>query len=634
MPSGNRLTRRVLPYLPLLLPVFFYLGIVLFWQSRDIYGLTGDEPHYLLIADSLYRDHDLYVDNNYLIETPIHKACKAKLSDPLDISRHVRNRFSMHNIGLPSLLLIPYSIAGVSGAKIFVTLLAGCWPFLLYKAAFQIIESRPWSILIALTISLGLPYAPVSNQLYIDLLGGMIILYAAERIIGILRGHYEPVSSPVKNLWMGLLLGFLPWLHIRLSAPAILLLLGYVYANRARLHQTAVAANRRWFLLPIALVSCSGIFLAAYNQIAFGNAVFGPYYGYLSFDVRKIVLTFIGLHWDMAHGMFMQQPLLLLGLVGIVPFVIDNWKSAILLALVAVSVLVPNSMLSLWYGGASFYGRYNWAIVSLWIFPLAYAVKLLFKYRKSFILPLCLCSALLQGWMASRWLSDDGLLINTGWPAWAARNFYSYNPWLLLRLPFFKNVNDYENLSYCLRQPSNYICLLLSALLVISGWLWLRGTARLLAKLWSLFLIAGGCAIVLMPPAAPFWSVTPDYLPSQVGSLINTGRIASEGETSAGYLTYGPYAMLLAGKYEITLEYESGGTATPRAPHFDIAYDLGKRVVAGADLPPSNSNNGIFKYRFPVDKEMSMSKPFEFRIWYPGSGNLMIKRLTVTYLYP
>lgn len=634
MPSGNHLTRRVLPYLPLLLPVFFYLAIVLFWQSQDIYGLTGDEPHYLLIADSLYRDHDLFVDNNYLIETPVHRACKANLSDPLDISRHVRNRFSMHNIGLPLLLLIPYGIAGVSGAKIFMTLLAGFWPYLLYKAAFQIIESRRWSILIALTLSLGLPYLPVSNQLYIDLLGGMIILYVAERVIGILRGHYEPVSSPAKNLWMGVALGFLPWLHIRLSAPAILLLLGYVYANIDRPHQPTVADNRRWFLLPVAITACSGIVLAAYNQMAFGNAVFGPYYSYLSFDVRKIALTFIGLHWDMAHGMFMQQPLLLLGLIGIAPFVKENWKAAILLALVAVSVLLPNSMLLVWYGGASFYGRYNWAIVSLWIFPLAHAVKLLFKHRKSLILPLCLCSVLLQGWMAGRWLTDDGLLINTGWPAWAARNFYSYNPWLLLRLPFFKNVNDYENLSYCLRQPSNYICLLFSALLILTGWLWLRSTMRPLIKVWPLFLIAVGCAVWLIPPAPPFWSITPDYLPSQVGALSYNSRIARDGETSEGYLIYGPYVLLLTGKYEATLEYESVNPSTSPAPQFEIVYDTGRSVVVKMDLPPSDSNGGKLKYAFPVDDAISMKKPFELRVWYPGSGTLIVKRLTIAYLRP
>lgn len=634
MPDRTRLARRLLPYLPLLLPVLFYLGVALYWQSKGLYGLTGDEPHYLLIADSLYSDHDLKVENNYLAETPVHRACGANLSDPLDMQRHVRNGYSMHYVGLPLVLLLPYAVGGVMGAKICMALLAGFWPFLLYKAAFQIIESRPWSMLIALALSLGLPYLPVSNQLYVDLLGGMIILYAAERIVGILRGRYPPVSQPARNICLGLLLGFLPWLHIRLSAPAALLLLGYVYASVRGLRKSEIIASRRWLLIPVAIVACAGLFLASYNQLAFGNALFGPYYGFLSFDVRKIALTFTGLHWDMAHGIFMQQPLLILGLVGILPLVRDNPKAAILLALVSVSVLLPNSMLSLWYGGASFYGRYNWAVASLWIFPLAYAVRLLFEYRKALILPLSVASMALQAWMASRWLFDNGLLINTGWPAWAARNFYSYTSWLLLRLPFFKNVNDYENLYECLRHPSNYACLLLSVLLIASGWLYLRGSMRALALAWSLFLIGTACLITLVPPAEPHWTITADLLPAQIGTVEDKRRVVDDGESGGGYLIYGPYVLLLNGSYEVSLDYETGGASNASAPQFDIVYDAAARVIARMDLPPSDANGGTFKYRFSIDKEVSMRKPLELRVWYPGAGNLTVKQLKIAYLHP
>lgn len=635
MTSVQHLTRRVLTFLPLLLPVLFYLGTVLLWQSKGLYTITGDEPHYLLIADSLYRDRDLRVENNYLMETPVHKACRANLSDPVDIERHVRNGYSMHYVGLPLMLMLPYGVAGVAGAKIFMTLVAGLWPLLLYRALFQITESRRWSMLIALTVALGLPYLPVSNQLYVDLPGGMIILYVAERVTGILRGRYKPISSLAQNIWLGLLLALLPWLHIRLSAPAMLLLMGYVYArSRARRIRGAEGARPdRSFLIPVALLACSGLSLAAYNQMAFGNAVFGPYYGYLSFDIRKIALTFTGLHWDMAHGIFMQQPLLMLGLFGVVPLIRDNRQSGILLALLSLSVLLPNSMLSLWYGGASFYGRYNWAVASLWIFPLAHAVRVLFRYRKTLVLPLCAVSLLLQSWMASRWLLDDGLLINTGWPAWAARNFYSYQPWLILRMPFFKNVSDYENLSYCLRQPSNYICLLLSFMLVLSGWLWLRSLTRALARLWSLFLIASALIIALVPPATPFWSITPDLLPSQVGRIDDRRRVASEGE--AGFLIYGPYVSLIEGEYVLTLEYESSAALeSSGAPRFDISYDLGRSVVAEMRLPPSDTNDGKFRHRFAVDKGMSMKERFECRVWYTGSGALILKRLKIAYLHP
>lgn len=637
----SKLTRRVLPYLTLLIPVLFYLGVALVWQSKGIYGITGDEPHYLLIAESLYRDGDLRVENNYLSDTPVHEACRTNLKEPAHIESHVVNGYSIHNVGLALVLLAPYALAGVAGAKIFMALIAGLWPLLFYRAVFQITESRGWSILIALTLALGLPYLPASNQLYVDLLAGLITLYIVEKVVGMMRGRYSSTLRPAQNVWVGLLLALLPWLHIRLSALAACLLAAYLYASwRGPLHANK-SSTPRMLLIPLAAVIFSAVALAAYHQIAFGNVAFGPYYGHRVFDARKIALTFTGLHWDMAHGIFMQQPLLILGLFGVAPLVRDNRGVAILLAILSLSVLVPNSMLSFWrpsdyYGGASFYGRFNWAVASLWIFPLAYAIRLLFKYRWTLILPLCAGALLLQAWMMSRWLFDDGLLINSGWPAWAARNFYTYTPWLILRMPFFKNVGEFDNLSYCLRQPANYVCLLVSALLVLSGWWWLDGRKSVLKAAWSLFLIAALLIVSLAPPAAPFWTITADLLPSQTGAVEDKSRSASEGAASAGYLIYGPYLFLLKGEYALTLEYETGGgpISATEAHRFDLSYDLGRTVVAEMALPPSETNKGRLVYRFAVDREESMRKQFECRVWYTGKGVLRVKRLTIAYLHP
>jgi hypothetical protein len=41
----------------------FYFAVG-YWIATRV-GLSGDEPHYLLIAESLLRDHDLEVQNNY-----------------------------------------------------------------------------------------------------------------------------------------------------------------------------------------------------------------------------------------------------------------------------------------------------------------------------------------------------------------------------------------------------------------------------------------------------------------------------------------------------------------------------------------------------------------------------------------
>src|SRR5688572_8083471 len=106
----NRLTQPKSFRLILILPVLLYVVVTLFWHSRHFYGITGDEPHYLLISDSLVRDHDLLVENNYLIDTPVRQASQLDLSAPIHVGPHVAYGFSRHNIGLPLILAIQYGL--------------------------------------------------------------------------------------------------------------------------------------------------------------------------------------------------------------------------------------------------------------------------------------------------------------------------------------------------------------------------------------------------------------------------------------------------------------------------------------------------------------------------------------------
>ena len=47
------------------------------------------------------------------------------------------------------------------------------------------------------------------------------------------------------------------------------------------------------------------------EDVTLGNP-FGPYEsGSLSYELREVGMTFLGLHWDQGQGMFVQQPLLL-----------------------------------------------------------------------------------------------------------------------------------------------------------------------------------------------------------------------------------------------------------------------------------------------------------------------------------
>jgi hypothetical protein len=619
----NRLSQRVrfplVLVLVLALPVLLYFVIALFWQSRGLYPITGDEPHYLLITDSLVRDHDLRVDDNYFIDTPVQQAVPLRLSEQIGF---VHKHFSVHNIGLPIILTIPYSLGGVVGAKIFLALLAGLWPLLLYKVLVQVTQSPSWSVIIACILSIGLPFSAAANQIYPDLPSGMIILWVTGKIFASLSDKGQRRASLATNLWIVLLIAFLPWLHLRLGAPAIVLLLAHIYGAFTRSRHGPVRSFQYRNLIPVSVFIGSMITLGIYNTIAFSN-IFGPYErNSLSFEFEKVSMIFLGLHWDQSQGMFLQQPLLLLGLVGIAPLIKENRLGAALLGVLYVSIILPNSMHTNWYGGFSFVGRFWWAAIAVWIFPLAFAIRFLLVRKRLLLLLFCMGTLGLQAWFAAKWLFVGSFLLNRPGPIWASRSFFDSSAILLLSLPTFKDFNSYA------RHPANYVFVLLGLLLVITGWLWRGRSNRQLGKILAAFLVVGIGIVMLVPPATGSWTLEAVELPSRLGTVEGTSRVATEKD-GAGTLSFGPYTMLLAGRYELKLEYESSGTSDPPGK-LDVVYGPEAKVVADVDLPPSDTNNGTFKYEFPVREWQSLSPPFQFRVKYAGHGNLKEKSLTIT----
>lgn len=201
----------------------------------------------------------------------------------------------------------------------------------------------------------------------------------------------------------------------------------------------------------------------------------------MSHVVGKIGMVFLGLHLDGMHGAFAQQPLLLLGLIGIVPLVWRNPRFAVLLGIVYLSIIVPNAAHPNWYGGWSFAGRFGWASVSLWVFPLSYALKWLWDRTRAAVHALIAFALGLQAWFATKWLTHDSFLYNRyhdTYPGpngtWPVGGLYAGSPgekFVSSRVPFFGDFDHY------LHNTFNYAFVLLCVLLVLAGLLIRRSSA-------------------------------------------------------------------------------------------------------------------------------------------------------------
>src|SRR5262245_59974283 len=85
-------------------PVFIFLNV---WgmTTRGRVSVSGDEPHYLMVAESLWSDHDLDLRNNYDQHDGRWFAVPALTPGGHNRSTPSGALWAVHDIGVPVVLL-------------------------------------------------------------------------------------------------------------------------------------------------------------------------------------------------------------------------------------------------------------------------------------------------------------------------------------------------------------------------------------------------------------------------------------------------------------------------------------------------------------------------------------------------
>src|SRR5262245_15991164 len=104
--------RSSMAFLPVVLTIY---GVAA-WRVQSQVGAEGDEPHYLMVAESLLRDHDLALDQDY---AEGRYRAFYRTHDELAPHFRVRGRegriYSLHAVGLSLLVLPAYALGGYPG---------------------------------------------------------------------------------------------------------------------------------------------------------------------------------------------------------------------------------------------------------------------------------------------------------------------------------------------------------------------------------------------------------------------------------------------------------------------------------------------------------------------------------------
>jgi hypothetical protein len=271
----------------------------------------GDEPHYLVITQSLLLDRDLKIENNH--QRGDYQAYWGGPLSPHYIKRGRDNQiYSIHAPGLSAVVAPAFAIGGYRGVVLFLLIVAACGSALSWHVAWLATrrDSAAWFGWAAVTLSATVIFH--SFAIYPDGLGAWIVLTG---VWALLRADEEKQSGSERVLpWLlhGAALALLPWLHSRFA-----LLAGTLGALiLLRLSATKNPAGKAVAFLSIPTISAMGwivFFLVIYGVLDPS----APYGSRNEFSLSFIPGGLTGLLFDQRFGLIANAPVLAFAIVGI-----------------------------------------------------------------------------------------------------------------------------------------------------------------------------------------------------------------------------------------------------------------------------------------------------------------------------
>ncbi|MFN7914459.1 MAG: hypothetical protein U0Q55_03905 [Vicinamibacterales bacterium] len=322
-----------------------YLAFGLWSVSTN--GLGGDEPHYLIISESLLRDHDLDIENNH--QRGDYRSFFRGDLRPDYMQRGLNGvLYSIHAPGLPAVLLPAYVAGGYRGAVAFIALMAALTALAVYDLA-ALVAGPLAALLTWMAVCLSVPFIPHAWAIFPEMPGALLVAWAS------LWLAKDPASAGAGRWAMrGVALALLPWLHTKFIVFLAIYSLGLGLRMLRQLPRLVALA------LPIA-ASCAlwlYSFYAMYGKLD-PEAPYGAY-------SRVFVLTkniphgLLGLFLDQKFGLLVYSPIYLAAIAGAWFGLRDTrWRYPSLVLLATVAAFVGSTArLYMFWGGSSAPARF------------------------------------------------------------------------------------------------------------------------------------------------------------------------------------------------------------------------------------------------------------------------------------
>ncbi len=325
----------------------------------------GDEPHYLIITQSLLNDGDLRIQNNH--DRGDYSAYFQNGLPPDFLQRGVDGQiYSVHAPGISMLLAPAFALGGYPAAVLVVALVSAVGLALAWYAAFSLTGSAAASWMSGLAVLLSGTVFFHSFAIFPDPIGGAIV---AAILLLIVRMHVAGEEIRRWHVTMaGALLAMMPWLHTRfafISAAAALVIAGRLWRRADRLETLGAFAAAP-------LISSAAWF--GYFYAIYGTPNPAAPYG----DSQQNALAWIGtgltgLSVDQQFGVLAGAPVIAFVPFGLVVLSRLAPRLVVELLLIALPYVLVVASFGMWWGGWSAPARFLDCLMPLAVPALAFA---------------------------------------------------------------------------------------------------------------------------------------------------------------------------------------------------------------------------------------------------------------------
>jgi hypothetical protein len=337
---------------------------------------SGDEPHYLVITQSLLRDGDLKIQNN-------HQRGDYREYYPPDLEPHYLTRgsdreiYSIHPIGISVLLVPVYALAGYDGVLVALIAMGALAVAIAWRWALASLNAPGATTFAWAAIALTAPYLLNTFTVYPEIAAGLAVI-----VVFVLTQPRDPETRGL-GPWIasGLAIASLPWLSTKYAPMSAALLLIVIYRlgkkEPASLFASLLRNSKAWAVVAIYAISLIGWF-------AFFYAIWGkplpmaPYGSMTQTSPLNVRAGGPGLLFDQEYGLLALAPVYVLAGTGLW----HMWQAgaalrrqAIEITVIFLALLGTVGAFGIWWGGASAPSRPIASGLPLLLLPIAAAFR-------------------------------------------------------------------------------------------------------------------------------------------------------------------------------------------------------------------------------------------------------------------